>query len=279
VVAAGVGAARPAARGGGRDRAAAAGRRSGRDVPGRSGRAGPVGRVPGRVRLGSSRTGRQPSAGWPAGACRCDRAARPCSLAGAARPGDPPAFGPWPVGDEGLVVDLIRGAPAFSRNVGSCGLLLRRIPRVVRGRARSRAWWRSAAARLTGPAWHSIPMTRLCKVAMTAGRPPRSWGVLGEGDVVDVVQRLSRVLPHDRAFQRTRGLVLGDEMALRRVVLPPDLAQEAGLDDGPPGLQLDLLPLDEGAERRVVRPEVVAEFAARAHPLGERLARAPCVGG
>ena len=74
-------------------------------------------------------------------------------------------------------------------------------------------------------------------------------------------------------------LVLGDEMALRRVVIPRDHAHEAGLDDDPPGLQLDVLPLDEGAERRVVRPEVLAEFAARAHPLGERLARAPRVGG
>ena len=74
---------------------------------------------------------------------------------------------------------------------------------MVRGRAGSRAWWRSAAARLTGPAWHSIPMTRLRKVAMTWGRPTRSWGVLGEGDVADVVQRLYRALPHDRAFQRT----------------------------------------------------------------------------
>ena len=68
---------------------------------------------------------------------------------------------------------------------------------------RGPAWWRSAAARLTGPAWHSIPMTRLRKVAMMWGRPTRSWGVLGEGDVADVVQRLYRVLPHDRAFQRT----------------------------------------------------------------------------
>ena len=68
-------------------------------------------------------------------------------------------------------------------------------------------------------------------------------------------------------------------MTLRRVVIPRDHAHEAGLDDDPPGLQLDVLPLDEGAERRVVRPEVLAEFAAPAHPLGERLARAPRVGG
>src|SRR4029450_9236814 len=54
---------------------------------------------------------------------------------------------------------------------------------------------------------------------------------------------------------------------------------EAGLDDDPPGLQLDVLPLDEGAERGVVRQEVLAEFAARAHPLGGRLARAPRGGG
>jgi hypothetical protein len=106
----------------------------------------------------------------------------------------------------GIAADnLLTKAPAFSRDVRSCGLLLRRIPRVVRGRVGSRAWWRSAAARLTGPAWHSIPMTRLRKVAMTWGRPTRSWGVLGEGDVADVVQRLYRVLPHDRAFQRTPG--------------------------------------------------------------------------
>src|SRR4029453_13860486 len=41
--------------------------------------------------------------------------------------------------------------------------------RVARGRAGSRAWWRSAAARLTGPAQLSMPMTRLRKVAMTWG--------------------------------------------------------------------------------------------------------------
>jgi hypothetical protein len=76
---------------------------------------------------------------------------------------------------------------------------------VVRGRAGSRAWWRSAAARLTGPAWHSILMTRLRKVAMTCGAANTQLGVLGEGDVADVVQRLDRVLPHDRAFQRTPG--------------------------------------------------------------------------
>jgi pimeloyl-ACP methyl ester carboxylesterase len=52
------------------------------------------------------------------------------------------------------------------------------IPRVARGRRGSRAWRRSAAARLTGPAWLSTPMTRLCRQAMTLGPAPvRTWEV------------------------------------------------------------------------------------------------------
>ena len=50
------------------------------------------------------------------------------------------------------------------------------VPRVARGRAGSRAWWRRAAARLTGPARPSAPIARLRKVAMTCGAVPvRSW--------------------------------------------------------------------------------------------------------
>jgi hypothetical protein len=40
------------------------------------------------------------------------------------------------------------------------------------GRCGSRAWRRSAAATLTGPARHSTPMTRLRNVAMTCGPLP-----------------------------------------------------------------------------------------------------------
>jgi hypothetical protein len=46
------------------------------------------------------------------------------------------------------------------------------MPRVARGRRGSRAWRRSAAATLTGPARHSTPMTRLRNVAMTCGPLP-----------------------------------------------------------------------------------------------------------
>jgi hypothetical protein len=50
------------------------------------------------------------------------------------------------------------------------------IPRVARGRRESRAWRRSAAARLTRPAWLSTPMTRLRRQAMTWGPAPvRTW--------------------------------------------------------------------------------------------------------
>jgi hypothetical protein len=58
VVAAGVGTAQPAARVSDPDRTPAAARPRGRDLPGRSGCAAPVGRGPGRVQLGSSRTSR-----------------------------------------------------------------------------------------------------------------------------------------------------------------------------------------------------------------------------
>lgn len=41
-----------------------------------------------------------------------------------------------------------------------------------------RLWWRSAAARLSGPARHSTPMARLRRAAMTCGADPvRTWEV------------------------------------------------------------------------------------------------------
>jgi hypothetical protein len=43
---------------------------------------------------------------------------------------------------------------------------------VARGRRGSRACWRNAAARLTGPARHSVPITRLRRQAMTCGPLP-----------------------------------------------------------------------------------------------------------
>src|SRR6266545_4906310 len=50
------------------------------------------------------------------------------------------------------------------------------MPRVVRGRAGSRAWCRRAAARLTGRARLSTPMTELRRQAMTLGLVPvRTW--------------------------------------------------------------------------------------------------------
>jgi hypothetical protein len=47
---------------------------------------------------------------------------------------------------------------------------------VARGRRESRAWRRSAAATLTGPARHSTPMARLRRQAMALGAAPvRTW--------------------------------------------------------------------------------------------------------
>src|SRR4029453_2721689 len=57
-----------------------------------------------------------------------------------------------------------------------CRVHPRVMPRVASGRCGSRAWWRSAAAVLTGPARHSAPMTRLRKAARTWGAVPvRTW--------------------------------------------------------------------------------------------------------
>jgi hypothetical protein len=49
-------------------------------------------------------------------------------------------------------------------------------PEGCQGQGGSRAWWRRAAARLTGPARPSTPIARLRKVAMTSRAVPvRSW--------------------------------------------------------------------------------------------------------
>src|SRR5215216_6393669 len=64
--------------------------------------------------------------------------------------------------------DPRQGSVVLSR----CRFHPRLIPRVARGRRGLRAWRRSAAATLTGPARLSSPMTRLRRVAMTFGVAP-----------------------------------------------------------------------------------------------------------
>src|SRR5439155_21487301 len=51
------------------------------------------------------------------------------------------------------------------------------------------------------------------------------------------------------------------------------------LGRGPGALAWQSLRTDRDAERGIVRPEVLAELSARAHPIGERLARPPSVRG
>src|SRR4029450_2834292 len=54
-----------------------------------------------------------------------------------------------------------------------------------------RACWRRAAARLTGPARHSTPMTRLPRAGHDLrARPGPDLGGALEGAIADVVQRL-----------------------------------------------------------------------------------------
>jgi hypothetical protein len=108
------------------------------------------------------------------------------------------------------------------------------MPRVARGRVGSRAWWRSAAARLTGPARLSTPITRLPRAGhdLRAGPGPDLGGVLGEGHVADVVQAvLDRPMPTQQVGE-PGGAGLGVGQARNRVDdhgPPPPGAKVAGL--------------------------------------------------
>jgi dihydrofolate reductase len=64
-------------------------------------------------------------------------------------------------------------------------LLPRGTARVARGRAGSWAWWRSAAARLTGPDRQSTPMARLCRQAINSALSGqrRTGGAWSGGDI------------------------------------------------------------------------------------------------
>src|SRR6266508_1022142 len=81
--------------------------------------------------------------------------------------------------------------------------IFERMTKQVAGRALragSRAWRRSAAARLTGPARLSAPIAKLRRLAMTCGAVPAAQlgGVLAQGHVADPVQAvLDRPVPAD----------------------------------------------------------------------------------
>ena len=76
----------------------------------------------------------------------------------------------------------------------------------------SRPVRRSAAAMLRWPCRRRMPMARLRRLAMARGAVPvRTWGVLGEGEVADVVQRSDGPVAADVVGQvRGAGLAGGE---------------------------------------------------------------------
>ena len=66
---------------------------------------------------------------------------------------------------------------------------------MARGRRGSRAWRRSAAATLTGPAEHPDDQVAQAGHGVGSGAGADLGGILGEAGVADVVQRLDRPVP------------------------------------------------------------------------------------